>query len=362
MSKEKITLVVSDFHIGGGPELSDGTANYLEDFFQDAKFVEFLNYYSSGENARREVELVINGDFFNHLQLFPDEERPQFITEAVALRRTGLIFSGHADVFDGLAQFAAAPHHSIVFMIGNHDVGLLWQSVRQMVVNRLGPSVRVHETPAYISDGVWIEHGNQQVAENRMDFARPIIENDRGESVLNLPWGDIFVIRFLNRVKRGRRYIDKVFPFRIYLRWALIHDTCFAIRTAFAGLFYFLQVLLGIGGNGDLGRREFLKIAKEFSFPVKMDRSAKRILALHPNVRIVVFGHGHRAAARVFAGGKQYFNTGIWNEMISLDIGTMGRTLKLTFTEILHGRDRIPHGRLREWKGAYREVEEIGLT
>ncbi|MFA4873893.1 MAG: hypothetical protein WC956_09120 [bacterium] len=361
MAKEKITLVVSDFHLGAGPELPDGKTNFLEDFFHDAKFVEFLDYYSSGDYARREVELVINGDFFNHLQVFPDEERPELITEAVTIRRTEAIMAGHPAIFDALSRFAAAPRHSIVFMIGNHDVGLFWPSARDLLVQMLGPTVRVHAEAAYISEGVWIEHGNQHVAENRMNFSQPILDGSRGEPIINLPWGDIFVIRFLNRVKRGRPYIDKVFPFRLYLRWALIHDTCFALKTSFVGFFYFLQLVLGIGDGGRLGRREFFKIAKEFSFPVHMERAAKRIFALHPDVHVVVFGHGHRAAARAFAGGKEYFNTGIWNEMISLDIGTMGRSLRLTFAEIARGKDNIPHGRLREWKGAYREVEEMGL-
>lgn len=361
MAKDRITLVVSDFHLGAGADLPDGRSNYLEDFHYDAKFIEFLQYYSSGEYARREVELVVNGDFFNHLQIFPDEKDPEFITEEVAVRRTNAIMIGHADVFAALADFAAVPHHTIVFMIGNHDLGLFWPAVKRIVVERLGSTVRVHPEPEYVSDGVRIEHGNQQVAENRVDFEHPLLHYDSRPPVLNLPWGDIFVIRFLNRMKRGRPYVDKVYPFGYYLRWALFHDTGFAIKTAVAGLLYFLQVVLGIGRNGKLGRAEFFKVVKEFSFPVSMDRSAKRIFALHPDLRVVVFGHGHRAASRVFAGGRQYFNTGIWNEMISLDIGTMGRMLKLTFVEIARGKDDAPRGKLCEWKGAYHEVEELGL-
>lgn len=162
-------------------------------------------------------------------------------------------------------------------MIGNHDLGLLWPVVRKYVRDVIGPEVRVHEAPVYLKGGVWIEHDNQQVAENR-----------------------------------GMR------------------------------------------------RRQFLKIIKEFSIPVKMDLAAKRIFALHPEVKIVVFGHGHKATHLTFAGGYQYFNSGIWNEMISLDLGTIGRSLKLTFIEIERSDDEPPEGRLLEWKGAHREVDEVG--
>ncbi|MFH0799704.1 MAG: hypothetical protein V2A66_05940 [Pseudomonadota bacterium] len=361
MARERIRLVISDFHLGAGSTLPDGGANFLEDFFHDRKLIEFLDYHSSGDYARAEVELVINGDFFNHLQVWPDEKSPELMTEAVARMRTEAIMAGHPGVFDAIGSFAATPRHSVTFMVGNHDMGLLWPSVGEFVSARLGPNVRVHPDPIYAEDGVWIEHGNQHVAENRIDFDHPFLEKGFDEPIINMPWGDLFVIRFLNRMKRKRPYVDKVYPFRFYLRWALIHDTLFALKAAMMGAVYFMAVLLRIGENRRFARQQFMKIMKEFSFPVKMDRAAKRLLALHPGYNIVVFGHGHKAAAKQFAGGKEYFNTGIWNEMISLDIGTMGRQLLLSFVEISYDHEGQPHGRLREWKGEYREVEEMGL-
>lgn len=354
-------MVISDFHLGAGPSLHDGSANFLEDFFHDRKLVEFLDFHASGEYAKTEVELVINGDFFNHLQVYPDEERPELLTEQIALSRTESIMHGHPEIFEALTRFAAAPRHSITFMVGNHDIGLLWPSVANLIQNRLGPTVRVNSGPVYAEGSVWIEHGNQCVAENRIDFDRPFLVGGNGDAIVNMPWGNLFVVHFLNRMKRERPYVDKVYPFRLYLRWALIHDTMFALKAVWAGLTYFMAVLLRLGENRRFSRQHFLRIAREFTFPVRMERQAKRIFAIHPECRIIVFGHGHRATARVFVGGRQYFNTGIWNEMISLDIGTMGRQLKLTFVEIVYERD-IPKGYLREWKGAYREVEEMGLV
>lgn len=360
MARSKIKLVISDFHLGAGPLLPDGTPNYLEDFFHDKKLVEFLEYYSTGDYAKTEVELIINGDFFNHLQVYPDEKRPELMTERVALMRTGAIMNGHPEVFTAMSRFATTPKHSVVFMIGNHDMGLLWPAVGEYLKERLDGNVRINMGPVYADSGVWIEHGNQQMAENRIDFKRPFLE-ENGEGYINMPWGDLFVIRYLNKVKRKRPYVDKVYPFRLYLRWALIHDTFFALKAAFMGLVYFLAVFFRIGDNKHFSRQQFMKIVKEFSFPVKMGRAAKRIFALNPSYRIVVFGHGHQAQAKLFADGREYFNTGIWNEMISLDIGTMGRKLLLSFVEIEFDSDGVPHGNLREWKGEYREIEDLGL-
>ncbi len=47
MRRERLRLVVSDFHLGAGAVLPDGSANYLEDFFHDAMFAEFLDYHGA---------------------------------------------------------------------------------------------------------------------------------------------------------------------------------------------------------------------------------------------------------------------------------------------------------------------------
>ena len=362
MSRPKIKLVVSDFHMGKGPHFANGERNYLEDFFYDQKFAEFINFYCTEECEKAEIELIINGDFFNHLQVDPRELYPELMTERVTVARTGAIIDGHPKVFEALKKFAAAPNHKIIFMIGNHDIGLFYPSVQRQVVDCIGGQTRVHNMPQYVTDGVVIEHGNEQVAENWVDFQHPFITKDVSEPIINLPWGDLFVIRFLNRVKRARPYIDKVFPFKQYLKWALLHDTLFALKASAIGLWYFLQVFLGIGENKKFRDKRMFKIVKEFSFPVKMHRAAKRVITSHPECRIVVFGHGHHATQRQFKDGREYYNTGIWNEMISFDVGTFGRSLRFTFVEIRYDRDNIPKGQLKEWKGCYREIEDVVIV
>lgn len=362
MAKPRILLVISDFHLGAGPVLPDGRANYLEDFYHDAKLVEFLEYHMRDEYAKAEVELVINGDFFNQLQVYPDEDSPDQMTEARSIIRTEAIMAGHPSVFEAMRRFAEAPRHSIRFMIGNHDAGLMWSGVKNLIERTLGENVRVHSEAHYFNDGVWIEHGNQHVAENWMDFKSPFVVGANGERIVDLPWGSIFVIKYLNIIKRGRPYVDKVFPFGLYLKWAFLHDTMFAIKSTSAGCVYFIKELMARGELGRLKRKKVIRLIKEFSFPVRLEKAAKKIFATNPEARVVVLGHGHQMAARLFAGGREYFNTGIWNEMTSLDIGTMGRAFRPSFVEIRYDRHGIPHGWLREWKGVYREVEDIGLV
>jgi hypothetical protein len=98
----KLKLVVSDFHLGKGPYREDGSVNVLEDFRQDGKFAQFLDYHSDGEWKDAEVELIVNGDFLNHLSLDLDGRRQAEITELRCVETTEAILRGHPLVFDAL--------------------------------------------------------------------------------------------------------------------------------------------------------------------------------------------------------------------------------------------------------------------
>src|SRR5262245_58490042 len=109
---KKIKLVISDVHLGRGKYLADGSFNYLEDFYFDEKLAEFLKFYRSGEFEEGEVELICNGDFFNHLQVDILDPNPEIIDEAAALIRTEEIVKGHPEVFSEIRHFAQTPIHS----------------------------------------------------------------------------------------------------------------------------------------------------------------------------------------------------------------------------------------------------------
>jgi len=105
----KVKIVVSDFHLGKGKYLPDGTRNLLEDFTHDRQFIDFLQYHLEGPFKRCEMELVINGDFFNLLQVEYGDQFTDFITEGDSLHKLMKILEGHAQLFKKLAQFCQAP-------------------------------------------------------------------------------------------------------------------------------------------------------------------------------------------------------------------------------------------------------------
>ncbi len=354
---KKIKLVVSDFHLGWGARLANGSLNPQEDFRRGRQFVEFLSYFSSGDYATTEVELVINGDFFNILAIQPGDEAPALITETVALRKLEAILAGHPKVFEALAQFSRSFLHHVVFVVGNHDPGLLFSSFQGRLRALLGERISFHKR-VYAVDGIHIEHGNQYFADNRYDEENYFLSDELDEPVVNLPWGSQFLIHFLYPIKAKRPYIDQVFPFSLYLRWALVNDTGFALKVFFKLVWFFLTYRFWQHPNRRSPFRETLRILKEITFSPRLDREAERILKENSACRAVVFGHTHQARHIQLAAGKEYLNTGTWNELISLDVGSTGRTSRLTFGLVEYLESGVPRLSLKEWKGTYRVMED----
>jgi len=352
----KYKIILSDLHLGFGPHNSDGSYNIFEEFHYDKTFVEFLNYYCEGEYAKAEVELILNGDILNHIYTTPEDPHCDMLTEQIALERTEAILNGHPIFFQALSKFAKRPSRKIIYLMGNHDVGVAWPKVQQRLKEKIDPNLKFF-LDHYESDGVWVEHGNRFLIDNRVDLDNLFLTRGHHEAILKMPWGNFFVIHFLNPLKKERAYIGKVFPFKMYLRWALTHDTRFALKTIGRLILYFLMINFIRDPKRNFSLFDTWKIVREFLFPVPIDKDVQEILKEHPSVKVVSCGHTHHALFRQFEKGGEYINTGSWNEMIGLDLGSLGRQLRLTFAEVVINEKGI-FGKLKEWKGSHQVVEE----
>ena len=177
----KLKLVVSDFHLGKGPYRDDGSVNVFEDFRQDGKFAQFLDYHSRRRVAgRRGGARSSNGDFFNLLSVDLDGRMQEAITERVSVEKTEAILRGHPQVFDALARFAADGRRNVTFIMGNHDPGLLFDG-RAGRPSRAG-SRGTHRfmLDAYDFDGVHVEHGMQREPMNAFNPNRYFARAGRG--------------------------------------------------------------------------------------------------------------------------------------------------------------------------------------
>ncbi len=360
-SSKKIKLVISDLHLGKGRTLPGGGTNPLEEFYYSDRLIEFFQYYSSGQFRDYEVELILNGDFLNFLQV---DFRGHFLTvftEGVCLEIMKSIVEGHRRVFDAMKVFAAKQGCQITYIVGNHDMPMLWPACREYLNQTIETNVR-YKNIVYFFDGVHIEHGHMHEAANRMNPRRFFLKKGLAEPILNLPLGSHFFVELVLKIKHGYPLIDKIRPFSRMLRWIVFGEPL----TALSGFVKFLKYLAQNIFMKDLRRHISLKslfqvLWESAVFP-DLGEAAKKILA-DDRIHIVIFGHTHVYQYRQWRQDKEYFNTGTWTELTSLDIVSLGKITKLTYVLLEYPPNGgHPRGRLKEWRGFHRIEEDVAVS
>ncbi|MGZ3688102.1 MAG: metallophosphoesterase, partial [Bdellovibrionota bacterium] len=309
-NRPKYRLVVSDFHLGKGRHFRDGTQNILEDFIYDREWAEFLNFYRAGSFADAEVELILNGDILNLLQIDTWGVHTHLITERSVVRAVERIVAGHPEFFQALRRWAATPGHTISYIVGNHDSGMLWPGPRRVFSEACGAPIAFHDVK-YVIDGIHVEHGQQYERFAGIDMDQPFITRGLPEPVLNLPWGSLFVAVVLPKIKQSRPHVDKVRPMSTFLRWVVLHDLWWGLKTgAMIAKFVVDTVLFRRRYQIHQGVGATLGLLKEISVYPNYDKIAFRILEENPEVNTVIFGHTHILRYRQWREGKEYFNEG----------------------------------------------------
>ncbi len=359
--QKKIKLVISDLHLGKGRLLEDGGVNALEEFYYSEKLVEFFQYYSTGAYKDYDVEIIINGDFLNFLQVDYKGHYLTTITETIAVEVLKSIIKGHSQVFKAMGDFLSQPYRQITYVIGNHDQGMMFQGCRDHLDQAVGKPL-LYKNIIYFVDGIHIEHGHMHEAANRMDPRKFFIKQGLPEPILNLPFGSHFFIELVLKVKEKYPHVDKIRPFGQMMRWALVNETMMLFKAT--GLFfkYVYSLIFSNDARYSWSIKRLLKIFFESAIFPDLSVAAKKILA-DERVHSVVFGHTHVYEYRKWGSRKEYFNTGTWTELTSLDVVSLGRITKLTFVLFEYtDMDTTPHGRLKEWRGFHRIEEDVAVS
>lgn len=347
---KKLKLVVSDFHLGRGKRLPNGAMNPLEDFNHDHRFKEFLEYYSHGQYEDVDVELIFNGDMLNLIQTDYHGHFPVVITELISVTKLKAIIEGHPVFFKCLRDFLNHPTHSLTYIIGNHDQEMLWKGARSQFEEVVGKEVN-WKNIYYLVDGVHIEHGHQFEAINRIDPTRIFLTENLPEPILNLPWGTLFTVQYIVRLKMSKPAIDKVRPFRMLIWWSLLHDTLSSLMHIFRLIAYFISTRFSKNRYRHSSLKMTLKMLTEASVFPDLTDAARRILRT-PEIHTVIFGHTHVYRHVQVGEQKQYINLGTWTDIVSMDLETFARRTKLTYVRVDYEADGGPAiPALRHWIG-----------
>lgn len=352
----RIKLVVSDFHFGTGRRNPDGSLNMMEDVTSDDIFIEFVERYYTGNYTNMEVELIINGDFFNMIQVEIDGLVPSDITEETACKQLQIILDGHPKVFDVLREFVNTNNKSLTFLVGNHDQGLIFPEAKALLRRRISDRIQIHNR-SYQFDGVHVEHGDKYEPVHVVDPKLPYLSKGLESPILNIPWATYFFIHFVRILKHKRSYIDKVKPFRNYLTWAFLYDTRFWLYTITRLIMFVLYtIILARVGNKRYGIKVVYILLRQMEgYPLM--NAAQRILT-NAKLNLVIMGHTHNPLYRQWKAGKEYINTGCWNGVTNLDIERFGYSMSPTYSLLEWNGERWL-ANLRIWKGSEKPWEEF---
>ena len=356
-------LVVSDLHLGKGKFLKNGQFNILEDFFEDERFYEFCDYFSSGRYFLQKTTLVLNGDILNLIQIDTKGVFTHIVDEEMTIQQIEDIARGHSQVFKGIKKFLKAPNKEVVIVIGNHDAGMEFPGAQKKFQELCGGDVHFCQT--YSRHGVHIEHGHRFEAINTVPKDSYFLRGPQGKRILNFPWGSLFCINVLPKLKKERPYIDKVRPMSAYIKWCLFHDPAFFWKLFRTCVEYVLTTYGDYYTKQNKNFKTSLKILKQITIYPRYEKMARRIIKKDPSIHTVVMGHTHLQEWRRFPEGKYYFNTGTWNTIPSIDAGMHQDTRHLTYCSIdVHEVTNVlVYAAVNEWKGKWKPfVEEVGTN
>ncbi len=323
----------------------------LEDFTVDKRFVEFLEYFAK---AYEQVEIVLNGNFFEMLRSRAVIDYPDILFETYASELVRVEMEGHRIVFEALQKFMENPHHRLIYIIGDTDVGVFWPRVQAELRARISERLEFYGQ-SFFQDGIHIEHGHQYETMSAFDMTAPF-NNVEGLMLLKLPWGAFFNAHFVQPLRRIRPQFYRVRPMKTYLLWALRFEPRFFFRII-GQFFRMLWAAMSRRLYPGNSLRTILNIFDPAADTDALEEVAER-LCERDDVQKVVFGHSHIAHYRQFRTGKEYFNSGTWTKNISLDLRTLGTFHKLTYV-LFEFRGLEVRGKLMEWKGRYEVVEDF---
>jgi len=199
--------VIGDLHLGAGPD------DPLEDFFQDEAFARFCERIAGPETT-----LVLNGDIVDFAQIAPFDvpKAAHLLWPAKAsLQKLETALAAHPAFFLGLRGLLDKGGR-IRFLLGNHDLDMIWPAVQDRVREALGAPEAARlafDVGAHVFHGVHIEHGHHFTPENcPRDPGAFLHAGPDGEPYLERVWGTDFMLRFYNALEHDHPYADNVKP------------------------------------------------------------------------------------------------------------------------------------------------------
>ncbi|NOZ87968.1 MAG: hypothetical protein GXP49_17245 [Deltaproteobacteria bacterium] len=185
---DRVLLVFSDIEMGSGGDIDD---------FPHTPFLgELLSSYLDGPLSEKPIDFVFNGDTFDLLKTPYGGTYPHHITSDVALAKVASISGRHPKFFEAIRDIVNHPsgNKSVHFIVGNHDVELLFPEVQDFLKVLGGGNDRILFHGFEMSLGkIHIEHGSQLDPLFHIDPDKAFVQVG-GKRMLNISWAMVALL------------------------------------------------------------------------------------------------------------------------------------------------------------------------
>lgn len=225
---ERYVVAISDLHFGLGRQ--GGAWNPTEDFRWSSALKGFLDRTSAC--GRQTVDLVIAGDAMELWQPPPEVKcaganADTACTPSELLLLVKMVIKAHGSDFEALGSFADEGSNRVFFVPGNHDAGILldslWSEVQAAASSKTGRVLRCGGAAPRpcAPNGLWlsenglvaIEHGHQIGSDvNAFSKWPEVLVDVEGQKYLERPWGEYFVQKLFNKEEAEYSIIDNLSP------------------------------------------------------------------------------------------------------------------------------------------------------
>ncbi len=181
-------VIFSDIEMGSGGPYDD---------FPNSDFLgELLLSYLDGPYGNKPINFIFNGDTFDLLKTPYLGEYPRHINTDVAISKMSSIVAAHPKFFEAVRKISThrSGNKHVYFVVGNHDMELLFPEVRDLITSLSGNAEHVH-FPGFELDfgSIHIEHGSQLDPLFYVDETKPFVDY-KGEKLLNISWASVALL------------------------------------------------------------------------------------------------------------------------------------------------------------------------
>ena len=347
---DKIVLVLSDIEVGDG--------SLTDDFIDDDAFCSFISSYLIHRYDHIPIEIVFNGDTFDFIKTGHNNLYPRYITDDISLKKLDLFAKAHPKFFAAVKKFLKKKKNSVIFICGNHDPDIMFNSV-QKTLKKMLPGKVAFSGFYYKQGSVRIEHGSQLDLIFKVGKHSVITYNNK--KILNLPFVTYIIFEHLMPIKKQYPLFERVSPKKLFLSKLKNLSRRFTVLNTK----YFFKSLVKVIKNkedptyrlaGSYVRKMLMRMVNNH-YDVAFDKMVRKFIKKTKGTEILIIGHSHKAREERIKD-KFIINTGTWrDEYILSKYDNVIRAKSKHFAEVIITKNKIISARLIRYKSANKSID-----